>query len=224
LRDIRKHLILYAVSDRAWLTSAPPGLDSLERQIKEAIIGGATAVQLREKELDDASFIELALRVKAVTTAGGVPLIINDNLRVAMAVKADGLHIGQSDCGALKARSALPPGSVLGVSAQTVAQAIAAEREGADYLGVGAVFPTATKPDAQIVTREVLMEICKAVRVPVVAIGGIGMEHIEALSGTGVAGIAVVSALFSRPGETREAAARLREAAERAFGDNRETR
>lgn len=218
MRDIRKSLLLYAVTDRSWLSSAPAGLDSLERQVEEAIRGGATTVQLREKGLDDTSFTALALRIKAVTAALGVPLIINDNLRVALAAKADGLHIGQGDCAPGRARESLPPGSILGVSAQTVAQAIMAEREGADYLGVGAVFPTATKPDAPTVPLDVLAEICAAVRIPVVAIGGIGMENMENFSGIGVAGIAVVSALFSHPGETREAASRLRAAAERVFG------
>jgi len=210
---------LYAVTDRAWLPSAPPGLESLERQVEEAILGGATMIQLREKCLDEDSFIELALRVKAVTTARGVPLIVNDNLAVALAAGTDGLHIGQSDCDPSLARKSLPAGRLLGISVQTVRQAIAAEQAGADYLGVGAVFPTGTKTDAETVSLAVLKEICGTVAIPVVAIGGIDGENIIELSGSGIAGIAVVSALFSRPGETRARAVRLRGAAERMIAD-----
>lgn len=223
MRDIRKSLLLYAVTDRAWLHEAPAGLASLEHQVEEAILGGATMIQLREKRLDDASFIDLALRVKAVTRARGVPLIINDNLAVALAAGADGLHVGQSDCDPSLALKRLPAGSLLGISVQTVRQAIAAERAGADYLGVGAVFPTGTKTDAEIVSPGVLKEICGTVAIPVVAIGGIDGENMSVLSGSGIAGIAVVSALFSRPGETRARAARLRATAETLFvkGGNR---
>ena len=123
MRDIRKSLLLYAVTDRAWLPSAPTGLESLESQVEEAILGGATMIQLREKCLDEDSFIELALRVKAVTTARGVPLIVNDNLAVALAAGTDGLHIGQSDCDPSLARKSLPAGRLLGISVQTVRQA-----------------------------------------------------------------------------------------------------
>lgn len=206
----RERLLLYAVTDRAWLSHAPAGFDTLERQVEEAIFGGATLVQLREKALDDAAFLDLAQRVKRVTDAHAVPLIINDNLRVALASDAAGLHIGQSDGEVGTLRRLLGPQKILGVSVQTVRQALEAQAAGADYLGVGAVFPTSTKADAADVSRAELTAICAAVHIPVVAIGGIQRANVGALEGTGIAGIAVVSALFGRPESVRVAAMELK--------------
>lgn len=206
----RNRLLLYAVTDRAWLGLAPAGLGTLERQVEEAILGGVTVVQLREKELDEAGFIDQAVRLKRVTDAHGVSLIVNDNLRVALACGAAGLHIGQDDGDVRLIRERLGADKILGVSVQTVEQALAAEVDGADYLGVGAVFPTSTKPDAAEVPIETLAAICAAVRVPVVAIGGIQVGNARALAGTGIAGLAVVSALFARPECVRAEARALR--------------
>jgi len=206
LNGLRDALLLYAVTDRAWLASAPAGCDTLERQVEEAILGGATIVQLREKDLDDGPFIELARRIKRVTDARTVPLIINDNLHVAIASDAAGLHIGQDDGDVRQIRGWLGQNKLLGVSAQTVDQALAAEADGADYLGVGAVFPTSTKQNAADVSPATLTGICAAVRIPVVAIGGIHAGNVRSLAGTGIAGISVVSALFARPDRVREAA------------------
>ena len=210
MNGLRDALLLYAVTDRAWLSSSPAGCGTLERQVEEAVLGGATMVQLREKELDEEGFAGLARRVKRVTDARGVPLIINDSLEVALASGADGLHIGQDDGDVRQVRTRLGTGRILGVSAQTVAQAADAEASGADYLGVGSVFPTSTKRDAADVSLRTLSEICAAVRIPVVAIGGIHGGNARLLAGTGIAGIAVVSALFARPGRVREAAQELK--------------
>jgi len=207
--------VLYAVTDRAWLSRAPAGADTLERQVEEAVFGGATLVQLREKALDDAAFLDLARRIKRVTDARGVPLIINDNLCVTLASDAAGLHIGQSDGDVGAVRRHLGPQKILGVSVQTAGQALEAQAAGADYLGVGAVFPTSTKADAADVSRAELTAICAAVSLPVVAIGGIQRANVGALEGTGIAGIAVVSALFGHPERVREAAMELKKLAQK---------
>ncbi len=214
MNGLRERLLLYAVTDRAWLATAPAGSDTLARQVDEALLGGATLVQLREKALPDADFIRLARQVKAVTDAHGVPLVINDSLAVALAVDAAGLHIGQEDGDVRLTRERLGPGKILGVSVQNPAQARAAEAAGADYLGVGAVFPTATKPDAAEVPHDTLAAICTAVRLPVVAIGGITRGNAHALAGSGLAGIAVVSDLFAQGPRIRAAAQELRAIAE----------
>ena len=210
MNGLRSALLLYAVTDRAWLSAAPAGFETLDRQVAEAVLGGATAVQLREKNLDDARFIELARQVKRVTDAHSVPLIINDRLEVALASGAAGLHIGQDDGDVGLIRERLGRDKILGVSAQTVPQALAAEADEADYLGVGAVFPTSTKGDAAEVSLATLTEICEAVRIPVVAIGGIHRGNVRLLAGTGIAGISVVSALFARPDRVRESAQELK--------------
>lgn len=215
MSSLRDSLLLYAVTDRAWLSSAPAGCDTLDRQVEEALLGGVTLVQLREKNLDDARFIELARQLKRVTDTHSAPLIINDNLRVALESDAAGLHIGQDDGNVRLIRQRLGMDKILGVSAQTVAQALAAEADGADYLGVGAVFPTSTKQDAAEVPLKTLSEICAAVRIPVVAIGGINRDNVSLLTGTGIAGISVVSALFARPSRVRAAAQELKVIAER---------
>lgn len=164
-----------------------------------AIEGGITAFQLREKGLDDASYAELASRLLPLTRSRGIPLIVNDSIEAALRSGADGAHIGQTDGSVAEARLRLPRPLILGVSANTVKTAQEAERDGADYIGVGAMFPTYTKDDAEAVSIDTLREIAEAVSIPVVAIGGITEENALRLSGSGIAGIAVVSALFGSP-------------------------
>ena len=184
--------MLYAVTDRAWLSH-----QTLKEQVEEALKGGATCIQLREKELDELSFLEEAEELCALCRAYHVPFIVNDNVKIALACGADGIHVGQHDMQAGDVRKTIGDNMILGVSAQTVEQALEAERNGADYLGVGAVFATSTKLDADAVSHETLREICRAVSIPVVAIGGIYKENIMQLSGTGVDGVALVSAIFA---------------------------
>lgn len=184
-------LLLYAVTDRAWT-----GEKSLEQQIEEAIKAGVTLIQLREKDMEEEAFIKEARRVKALTARYGIPLIINDSVEVALAADADGVHVGQGDLDAAKVRKLLGQDKILGVTAKTVEQALQAQADGADYLGSGAVFGSATKKDACPMTMERLREITAAVSVPVVAIGGINQENIMKLAGSGVAGVAVVSGIF----------------------------
>lgn len=192
--SLRAALRLYAVTDRSWV-----GRQTLAEQIKDALDGGITILQIREKNLPDEEFLREALEIKQLTDAYRVPLIINDNLRVAIDSNAAGLHIGQGDTPAAEARSAIGPEKILGVSAQTVEQAIAAERDGADYLGVGAIFSTATKDDADAVTLDTLRDICHSVNIPVIAIGGLNVQNIHKLNGTGICGAAFVSAIFAEP-------------------------
>ena len=187
-------LRLYLITDRSWL-----GGRSLEDQVEAALEAGATCLQLREKHLEEGALLAQAVRIKEIAHRHGVPLIINDNLRVALESGADGLHVGQGDLQAQKARALLGPEKILGVSARTVEQALAAQAAGADYLGVGAVFPTSTKPEAAEVPWETLGEICRAVEIPVVAIGGITAQRLPQLAGSGIAGAAVISAVFAQP-------------------------
>lgn len=190
----KKDLLLYAVTDRHWLNGA-----TLYEQVEQALKGGATFVQLREKNLDKEHFMEEARQIKDLCREYKVPFVINDNVDIALAMDADGVHVGQSDMEAGDVRSKLGPDKIIGVSAQTVEQAILAEKRGADYLGVGAVFPTGSKADATDVSHETLKEICAAVKIPVVAIGGITKENVKELAGSGVCGIAVISAIFAQP-------------------------
>ena len=190
----RQTMRLYAVTDRAWV-----GRQTLPEQVEAALKGGATCVQLREKELDGAAFLEEAKVLAALCRRYGVPLIINDNVEVALASGADGVHVGQDDLTVEQVRRLAGDRLIVGVSAHTVEQALAAQAGGADYLGVGAVFATATKSDAHVLPRETLAEICRAVDIPVVAIGGIGEDNLLQLAGTGVDGAALVSAIFSAP-------------------------
>ena len=183
---------LYAVTDRAWV-----GRQTLLQQVESALKGGATCIQLREKELSDQAFFQEALEIKTVCKRYGVPFLINDNIDVAIQCGADGVHVGQGDRKPQEARRLIGPDKILGVSAQTVEQAVEAERSGADYLGVGAVFATTTKLDAKPVSYETLKEICHALTIPVVAIGGISKRNLLQLSGPGVDGVALVSAIFS---------------------------
>lgn len=190
----KKTLLLYAVTDRSWLAGR-----SLAAQVEEALRGGATMIQLREKNLDREAFLQEALEIGALCRAYTVPFLINDDVALALRCGADGVHVGQSDMEAGSVRHLLGSNKLLGVSAQTVEQAELAVARGADYLGVGAVFPTSTKPDAAEVPRDTLEAICRAVSVPVVAIGGITKENLPKLAGTGVCGVAVISALFAQP-------------------------
>ena len=188
----KKTLFLYAVTDRAWLNG-----ETLYQQVEKAIKGGVTFVQLREKSLDEESFLKEALEIQKLCKTYHIPFVINDNVALAKKIQADGVHVGQSDMKAGNVRALLGENKILGVSAQTVEQALLAEKEGADYLGVGAVFPTGSKADADDVSLETLKAICNAVQIPVVAIGGIGLENVSKLENSGIAGIAVISAIFA---------------------------
>ncbi len=188
----KKSLLLYAVTDRAWLNGR-----RLAADVEKALEGGATFVQLREKDATFDEFVAQAKEVKEVCKKYGVPFVINDNIEVALAVDADGIHVGQSDMEAGSVRQRLGRDKILGVSTRTVEEALLAQERGADYLGVGAMFQTSTKLDAADVTFQELREICKAVEIPVVAIGGISSKNVEELQGTGIDGVAVVSALFA---------------------------
>lgn len=190
----KKDLLLYAVTDRSWLKN-----ESLYCQVEKALKGGTTFLQLREKTLDRETFIEEAYEIKNLCKQYKVPFVINDNVDIAFAVDADGVHVGQKDMEAGNVREKLGPDKMIGVSVQTVEQAILAEQRGADYLGVGAVFPTGSKLDADDVSRQTLRDICEAVEIPVIAIGGINSKNIMQLSGTRICGIAVISALFAEP-------------------------
>lgn len=189
---IKNAMLLYAVTDRAWAKEK-----TLLEQIEDALIGGATCIQLREKELDYKDFLDEALLVKELCRKYSVPFIINDNVNIAIEAGADGIHVGQSDMELLKVRQKTGGKMFIGVSAQTVEQALEAQKNGADYLGVGAVFPTSTKKDADAVKLETLKDICSAVEIPVVAIGGITKDNMKELKGSGIAGVALVSAIFA---------------------------
>ena len=192
--ELRHAMLLYAVTDRAWT-----GEKTLYEQVEDALKGGATCLQLREKNLDDEAFLKEALEIGALCRRYHVPFFINDNVEIALKMDADGVHVGQSDMEAGNVREKLGPDKIIGVSAQTVEQAVLAEQRGADYLGVGAVFPTGSKDDADDVSHETLKAICEAVSIPVIAIGGISRNNVMALAGSGICGIAVISAIFAQP-------------------------
>ncbi len=211
MRPVKKDYLLYAVTDRSWLRGG-----TLFEQVQETLKHGTTFLQLREKEMAKEDFMAEARQIKGLTDTMRIPFVINDNIDVALAVDADGAHIGQSDIAVTEARHLLGPDKILGVSAQTVAEALLAEKQGADYLGVGAVFPTSTKTDADAVSLATLKEICAAVSIPVVAIGGIGLHNIEQLTGSGIAGVAVVSAIFAA-NDIADVSKKLREKCEQCF-------
>ena len=188
----KETMLLYDVTDRAWT-----GKQTLYRQVEQALKGGVTCVQLREKELDEKAFLAEAREIGGLCRACGVPFIVNDNVEIALACGADGVHVGQSDMEAGLVRGLVGGKLMIGVSARTVEEALRAQRAGADYLGVGAMFATSTKPDAKAVSLQTLKEICAAVDIPVVAIGGISRDNILDLSGTGIDGVALVSAIFA---------------------------
>lgn len=190
----RNNCLLYAITMPHHL-----GMRPLEEQVKEALDAGITMLQLREKNLSDDDFLKEALFLRKLTESYHVPLIINDNLRVAIESGADGIHIGQSDLPAREVRLKIGSDKILGVTAKTVLQAIEAEKAGADYLGSGAVFPSDTKKEALPMSRETLIDICRSVSIPVVAIGGINSDNLTKLKNTGIAGVAVISGIFSQP-------------------------
>lgn len=199
-----KDLLLYAVTDRHWLNG-----ETLYSQVEKALKGGATFMQLREKELDEEHFLKEAKELKELCARYSVPFVINDNVEIAVAMDADGVHVGQSDMEAGDVRERLGKDKIIGVSAQTVEQALLAQKRGADYLGVGAVFQTGSKEDADDVSHETLKAICEAVDIPVIAIGGISKENVLELSGSGICGVAVISAIFGQP-DIEDAARQLR--------------
>lgn len=212
MRCGKKDLLLYAVTDRRWLKG-----ESLYSQVEKALTGGATFIQLREKGLEEAAFLEEARAIKELCAGYRTPFVINDNVDIALAVDADGVHVGQGDMAARNIRRKLGSDKIIGVSAQTVDQALLAERQGADYLGVGAVFSTSTKVDAEEVHLDTLMSICESVSIPVVAIGGISLENVQKLQGSGIAGAAVVSAIFAAQ-DIERAAAKLKNKLEGIVG------
>lgn len=201
-------MLLYAVTDRAWV-----GNKSLYEQVEEALKNGVTCVQLREKELDEEAFLQEAVEIGALCRRYQVPFIVNDNVEIAVKCGADGVHIGQEDMVAADVRKRVGEDMIIGVSAHTVEEAKEAVKNGADYLGLGAVFNTSTKTDVENMSAGMLRDICNAVDVPTVAIGGISAENIEKLKGSGVDGVAVVSAIFGAK-DPGKAAANLRILAE----------
>ena len=188
----KRTMRLYAVTDRAWT-----GKQSLMEQVELALKGGATCVQLREKTLNREDFLREAVEMKALCARYGVPFIVNDDVEIAIESGADGVHVGQSDMEAGHVRALAGSGMIIGVSARTVEEALAAQRAGADYLGVGAMFSTSTKLDAHVLSFETLRDICAAVSIPVTAIGGRNRENIGRLAGSGANGVALVSAIFA---------------------------
>lgn len=208
----KQQLLLYAITDRTWLEG-----NSLYEAVEESLKGGVTCLQLREKALDTERFLEEARQLKPLCRSYGVPFIVNDNVDIALKSDADGVHIGQSDGDVFGTRARIGHDKILGVSAATVKEALEAERAGADYLGVGAVFPTNSKSDAESVSLDTLKAIRNAVSVPVVAIGGITLDNVSLLIDSGICGIAVISAIYAQK-DIQNAAERLRAKAERCFG------
>lgn len=204
--ELKTSLLLYAVTDRAWL-GKNFCCETLSDAVFQAIEGGATLIQLREKELSEKEFLDEAFSIKEICASKKIPLIINDNVKIAKETDVCGVHIGQSDMELKEARKILGADKIIGVSCQTVEQALQAEKNGADYLGVGAVFSTSTKADADNVSISTLKEICRAVKIPVVAIGGISLQNMSQLKGSGIAGVSVISAIFAQQdicGATKE--------------------
>lgn len=212
MKNFKDALLLYAVTDRSWTEDS-----TLASQVEAAIKGGATCVQLREKDMGYAEFLNEAKEIRTLCRRYGVPFIINDNVDVAVAVEADGVHVGQGDMDAVKTRQMIGADKILGVSAENVEQAVAAVRNGADYVGVGAVFPTETKTDANYVPYETLRAICDTVEVPIVAIGGINKHNINTLKGSGIDGVALVSAIFAAK-DIETACRELKKLAEEIIG------
>ena len=185
-------MLLYAVTDRAWI-----GKQSLYEQVESALKGGVTCVQLREKELNEEEFLNEAMEISALCKRYNVPFFINDNVEIAIKCQADGIHVGQEDMEASQVRKRVGSDMIIGVSVHSVEEALEAVKNGADCLGVGAMFSTSTKTDVDVLPKETLRDICAAVDSPVVAIGGISKNNLSQLSGTGVDGVALVSAIFA---------------------------
>lgn len=208
----KRALLLYAVTDRSWL-----GEKTLVQQVEESLQGGVTMVQLREKNLDRDSIQAEGHELKKVCRRYGVPLLINDDVDLAWQINAAGVHVGKEDMETARAREILGPDKIVGVTVHTVEEALAAQADGADYLGLGAAFPTSTKEDAGVMPREVMRAICERVDIPCVAIGGIGPDNVLELAGCGLDGIAVVSAIYAR-NDIRAAAEKLRTLAGKLVG------
>ena len=189
----KEDLLLYGITDRYWLDGR-----NLADDVELALKGGTTMLQLREKDLDEENFYKEAVEIKSLCERYKIPFIINDNVQLAVKVGAYGVHVGQNDMVAQDVRALIGPDKILGVSTQTVEEAILAEKMGADYLGVGAVFPTGSKDDCWVLSHELCRDICSAVKIPVVAIGGITKDNIKMLKGLGFAGISVISAIFAQ--------------------------
>lgn len=189
----KKSMFLYAITDRSWL-----GENSFEEQVEETIKAGATFLQLREKDLDTGQFLKQAKKIKKITDKYKIPFVINDNVEVAIKSDADGVHIGQGDMNAVNVRKLIGNNKIIGVSANTVEFAKLAEENGADYIGVGAVFKTNTKEEADLVSMDIIKEICKSISIPVVAIGGINEKNILSLKGAGIDGVCCISAIFAK--------------------------
>ncbi len=207
----KKELLFYAVTDRSWLFGR-----KLTEVVKQALDGGVTCLQLREKQMAEDDFFQEAVEIKKITEQYHVPLIIDDNVRLALQAKADGVHIGQQDMNPIAARELLGKEKIIGVTARNVSQALEAEKNGAAYLGSGAAFTTKTKKDAIPMTEETMKAICQSVKIPVVAIGGITYENMEQLYGSGISGIAVVSSLFAAE-DIYQQAVKMRKRAEELF-------
>ncbi len=188
----KKNMLLYAVTDRAWTKN-----QSLYEQVEAALKGGVTCVQLREKTLDEEEFLKEALEISALCKKYKVPLFINDNVDIAIKCHADGIHVGQDDMKANQVREKVGNDMMIGVSVHSVEEALEAVKNGADCLGAGSVFSTSTKANVSSLSKETLRDICNAVDIPVVAIGGINKTNIAELSGTGISGVALVSAIFA---------------------------
>lgn len=192
--ELGRFLRLYAVTDRTWI-----GVQTLMEQIESTLVGGATAVQLREKDLCEELFIREAVSVKKLCERYNVPLIVNDNVQVALKSGADGVHLGQDDMCLEEARRILGENKIIGISVHSTDEAIQAEKGGADYIGIGAIFSTQTKRDVDTISLDRVSQICESTSLPAVAIGGIKDENMDCLQGLGVVGIAVVSAIFAQP-------------------------
>ena len=192
MKCAKEMMRLYAVTDRAWV-----GRQSLYEQVESALKGGVTCVQLREKELSEEDFLAEAMEISELCRRYGIPFFINDNVDIALACHADGIHVGQEDLDAAQVRQRIGDGMMIGVSVHCVEEALEAIKQGVDYLGVGAMFATSTKTDVDVLPMETLRDICAAVDIPVVAIGGISRDNISQLSNTGVDGVALVSAIFA---------------------------
>lgn len=194
MKTVKDAMLLYALTDRSWLKEG----ETIEEQVETVLANGATCLQVREKHLSDAEFLDLALRIKPICKKYDVPFIINDNVAVAKACDADGVHVGQSDMEIAQARAIMSPGKWIGTSAHNVPEALKAVENGCDYMGSGAIFGSSTKDDAVNLSLEELGRICAQAEIPVVAIGGITAGNALQLKGTGVDGIAVISAIFAQ--------------------------
>jgi len=210
----KNDLLLYAVTDRSWLDGR-----EMKEVIRESLEGGVTFLQLREKKLSREEFLAEAREIRELCHEYNVPFIVNDDVEIARLVDADGVHVGQSDMEAGLVREQLGDDKIIGVSARTVDQALLAQERGADYLGVGAVFGTSTKDDAKKLELETVKAICEAVTIPVVAIGGVSLENIKELKGSGVCGAAVVSAIYAQP-DIKKAAMELKKELKKVVSDN----